>query len=57
MDFFRKALQKFYAKSIGERDFSMFEAVHLGLRLPTVFPVMLVVSLNTRGSRRMKTAA
>ncbi len=56
-DFFRKALQKFYAKSIGERDFGMFEAVHLGLRLPTVFPLMPVVSLNTLGSRRMKTAA
>jgi len=57
VDFFRKALQKFYAKSIGERDFGMFEAVHLGLRLPTVFPLMPVVSLNTLGSRRMKTAA
>ena len=57
VDFFRKALQKFYAKSIGERDFGMFEAVHLGLRLPTVFPLMPVVSLNTLGSRCMKTFA
>ena len=57
VDIFRKALQKFYAKSIGERDFGMFEAVHLGLRLPTVFPLMPVISLNTLGSRRMKTAA
>ena len=57
VDFFRKALQKFYAKSIGERDFSVFEAVHLGLRLPTVFPLMPVISLNTLGSRKMKTKA
>ena len=46
VDLFRKALQKFYAKSIGERDFGLFEAVHLGLRLPTVFPLMPTISLN-----------
>ena len=57
VDLFRKALQKFYAKSIGERDFGLFEAVHLGLRLPTVFPLMPTISLNTLGSRRMKTGA
>ena len=51
LDLLRKALQKFYAKSIGERDFSVFEAVHLGLRLPTMYPMMPVVSLNTLGSR------
>jgi hypothetical protein len=57
VDYLRKALQKFYSKSIGGRDFSMFEAVHLGLDLPFVFPLMPVVSLNTLGSRRLKTAA
>ena len=35
----------------------MFEAVHLGLDLPFVFPLMPVVALNTLGSRRWKTAA
>ncbi len=47
VDYLRKALQKFYSKSIGGRDFSMFEAVHLGLDLPFVFPLTPVVALNT----------
>jgi hypothetical protein len=54
-DYFRKALQKFYAKSVGDRDYSLFEAMRLGLNLPSVVPLMPVVSLNTLGARRFKT--
>ena len=57
VDILRKSLQKFYAKSIGGRDFSILETVSIGLRLPSVFPLLLVISLNTLGTRRLKTAA
>jgi len=50
----RRSLQKVFAKTLGERDYGMFEAVHLGLGLPLVFPLADVVSLNTSGARRMK---
>ena len=55
MDIFRKSLQKFYAKSIGGRDFSIMETVALGIRLPSVYPLLPVISLNTLGTRRLKT--
>ena len=55
VDFLRKALQKFYSKSVGDRDYSLFEAMRLGLNLPSVIPLMPVVSLNSLGGRRFKT--
>ena len=57
VDLLRRSLQKFYARTLGERSYGVFEAVHLGLSLPLVVPMMEVVSLNTFGSRRLKTAA
>ena len=41
---------------MGERDFHAYEAVHLGLQLPQVIPLMPVVSLNTAGTRPLKSA-
>ena len=51
-----KALQKFYSRMLGERDYSLFEAVHVGLGLPLVHSLLPVVSLNTSGGRAVKTA-
>ena len=53
-DMLRKAVQKTFAKTLGDRDFGIFEAVHLGLRLPLVFSLMEVVSLNTMGVRVLR---
>ena len=53
-DFLRRSIQKFFARTMGERDFHAFEAVQLGLQLPLVMPLMPVVSLNTSGSRPLK---
>ena len=50
-------MQKVYARTLGGRDFHLFEAMQLGLRLPLVFPFMDVVSLNVMGPRVMKTRA
>ena len=52
----RQTLQKFYARTLGERDYHLFEAVHLGLGLPLVYSMMSVLSLNTSGNRSVKTA-
>ena len=52
-----KSLQKFYSRMLGERDYSLFEAVHVGLGLPLVHSLMPVVSLPTSGARAWKTAA
>ena len=57
VDLLRRSLQKFYARTLGERDFGLFEAVHLGLRLPLVTPLVEVMTLNTLGTRRFKTLA
>ena len=57
VDLLRKALQKFYSRTLGDRDFGVFEAVHLGLGLPLVLPLLPVVSLNTFGTRAVKPAA
>ena len=54
VDLFRKSLQKFYSKSIGGRDYGVFEAVHVGLGLPLVFSLLPVESLNTTGARAYK---
>ena len=53
-DFLRRSIQKFFARSLGERDYHAYEAVYLGLQLPVVIPLMPVVSLNTTGSRPLK---
>ena len=37
LDLLRRALQKVYTKTLGGRDYGVFEAVHLGLGLPMVF--------------------
>ena len=50
----RKAVRKTFAKTSCDRDFGIFEAVHLGLRLPLVFSLMEVVSLNTMGVRVLR---
>ncbi len=48
------ALQKFYSKTLGERDYGIFEATYLGMRLPLIFPLLPVVSLNTSGTRQLR---
>jgi len=53
-DFLRRSIQKFFARTLGERDFHAYEAVQLGLQLPLVIPLMPVVSLNTSGTRPLK---
>ena len=47
----RKSLQKVFAKTLGDRDYGIFEVVHIGLRLPLVFPLAETVTLNTSGAR------
>ena len=37
VDMLRKTLQKVFSKTVGDRDYGIFEAVHLGLRLPLIF--------------------
>ena len=56
-DLLRKSLQKVYARTLGGRDFHLFEAMQLGLRLPLVFPFLDVVTLNVMGPRRVKNKA
>ena len=51
-----RALQKFYSRMLGERDYSLFEAVHVGLGLPLVHSLMPVVSLPTSGGRSCSAA-
>ena len=53
-DFLKRAIQKFFARTMGERDFHAYEAVQLGLQLPLVIPMMPIVSLNTTGTRPLK---
>ena len=56
----RKSLQKFYSRTLGDRDYTIMEAMFLGLRLPlmfSLFSLLPVVSLNTTGTRALKTAA
>ena len=54
MDLMRKCLQKVYTRTLGGRDYGIFEAVHLGLGLPLVFPLLRVDYLNTQGVRAVK---
>jgi hypothetical protein len=53
-DFLRRSIQRFFARTLGERDYHVYEAVHVGLGLPLVVPLMPVVTLNTSGARAMK---
>jgi hypothetical protein len=57
VDLLRMSLRKFYSRTLGERDYSIFEATLLGMRLPLVFPLMATDSLNTLGAKKFKTAA
>ena len=48
-DLWRRTIMKFYSKVIGDRDYSLFETVHFGLRLPATLsslpdPVSVSVS-------------
>ena len=54
VDLLRQSLQKVFARTLGDRDFSLFEAVHVGLGLPLVFDLLPTCSLNTYGTRRVK---
>ena len=56
-DFLRRSIQKFFARTMGERDFHAYEALQLGLQLPLVIPLMPVVSVNTSGSRPLKSGS
>ena len=53
-DLLRRSIQKFFARSLGERDYHAYEAVQLGLQLPLVIPMLPIISLNTTGSRPLK---
>ena len=48
------ALQKVFAKTLGDRDYGIFEAVHVGLRVPLVFSLAACVSRNTSGARVLR---
>ena len=54
MDLMRMGLQKFFSKTLGGRDYGIFEAVHVGLGLPLIFPLLPVDALNTQGARVLK---
>ena len=54
VDMLRKALQQVFSKTVGDRDYGIFEAVHLGLRLPLIFSLADVLSLNTMGARVLR---
>jgi len=54
VDFLQKSLRKFYTRTLGGRDYTIFEAIFLGLRLPLMLSLMPVVSLNTTGARKLK---
>ena len=54
VDLLRQSLQKVFARTLGDRDFTLFEAVHLGLGLPQVFELLPTVSLNTYGTKTLK---
>ena len=53
-DILRRSIQRFFARTLGERDYHVYEAVHVGLGLPLVVPLLPVVTLNSSGARAMK---
>ena len=54
VDLLQKTLQKVFARTLGGRDYSMFESVFLGLGLPQIFELLPTVTLNTFGTRALK---
>ena len=54
VDLLQRALQKVFARTLGGRDYSMFESVLLGLGLPQVLELMPTITLNTYGTRALK---
>jgi len=54
LDLPRKSLQTVFAETLDDRDYGIFEAVHVGLRLPLVFSLLECVSLNTAGARVLR---
>ena len=56
VDFLQKSLQKFYSRTLGDRDYTIFEAMYLGLRLPLVNSLVPMDTLNTSGTRALKSA-
>ena len=40
VDFLQKSLRKFYTRTLGGRDYTIFEAIFLGLRLPLMLSLM-----------------
>ena len=54
MDLLRQSLQKVYTRTLGERDYGIFEAVLLDLGLPLVTPLADIFTLNTSGARPLK---
>jgi len=54
LDLLQQSFKKVFARTLGDRDFTLFEAVHLGLGLPQVFEMLPTISLNTYGTRRLK---
>lgn len=54
VDFLKESVKKFYAKTLGGRTYGIFEAVHLGLGLPLVLPLMPIETLSVWGARRLK---
>jgi len=53
-DLLKKSLQKFYSRTLGDRDYIIFEVMFLGLRLPLVNGLMPMDCLNTSGARVLK---
>ena len=53
-DLLKKSLQKFYSRTLGDRDYTIFEVMFLGLRLPLVNGLMPMDCLNTSGARVLK---
>ena len=57
-DLWRRTIMKFYSKLIGNRDYSLFEVAHFGLRLPGVLssfgPVESITVSNWASLKRGK---
>ena len=52
-DMWRRTIMKFYSRILGDRDYSLFEVLHFGLRLPGVlssFPDVRAASVSNWAS-------
>ena len=52
-DLWRRTIMKFYSKILGDRDYSLFEVMHFGLRLPhtvSSFPQTVAASVSNWAS-------